>query len=126
MKTKILILAALCLFSCGKKEKPANETITYENEAPSPADRGRELFEGDANCISCHKPDNNVLAPSLPEIAAAYKKKNGDMAAFLKGKADPIVDPTRYAIMKTNFSVTENMSETDLEALETYIRSFSK
>jgi hypothetical protein len=36
------------------------------------------------------------------------------------------VDPTRYAIMKTNFSVTENMSQTDLEAIETYIASFAK
>jgi len=126
MKTKIFILAALCLFSCGKKQPAAGETIAYENEAPSPEDRGRELFEGDANCISCHKPDNNVLAPSLPEIASAYKKHRGDMAAFLKGKAEPIVDPTRYAIMKTNFSVTENMGEADLKALETYIGSFSK
>jgi cytochrome c len=74
-------------------------------------------------CYTCHKPDVKVIGPSIRDIAKIYKDKNGDMVAFLKEKADPIVDPSQYAVMKTNFSITKNLSEEELKGLEDYFMS---
>ena len=114
------------LISCGKEEKKKTEQINYESEALSPVDKGKELFEGTGNCFACHKPDQKIIAPSLEDIANIYKEKNGDMVAFLKGNDEPIVDPSQYEVMKTNFAITRTMSDDELKALTAYVMSFSK
>ncbi len=45
---------------------------------------------------------------------------------FLKQNAEPIVDPTQYEVMKTNFALTKSMSDEELKALEAYIYSYLK
>lgn len=87
---------------------------------------GKEIFEGEGNCIACHKPDQKVIGPSLQEIGKIYKAKKGSIVSFLQEQSDPIVDPSQYDIMKTNFAITKSMSDEELEALEDYIYSFSK
>jgi len=125
MKFKVVIILSFFLaISCDKKEKPKQEEIV--TEAQSPADRGKELFDGTGNCFACHKEDQKIIAPSLVEIATIYKKQNGNMVEFLKGNGEPIVDPSQYETMKTNFGITRNMSDEDLKALETYVMSFAK
>ena len=118
MKKLILLLAAL-MVSCGKKadEKPVNA-------ADPLVSKGKDIFESTGNCAACHKADNDILAPSLPTIAKAYR--HADMTAFLKGQAGPVVDPARYDIMKTNFSVTETMSDDDLKAIAAYVGTYAK
>jgi cytochrome c len=37
-----------------------------------------------------------------------------------------MVDPSQYEVMKTNFSLTKNLPEEELKALEAYILSHSK
>ena len=39
------------------------------------------------------------------------------MVYFLKQEAEPIVDPSQYEEMKTNFAITEEMSDEELIAL---------
>lgn len=127
MKTTFSILLVLFLFaSCGKEEKQPGEAINYESEAKTPADLGKELFEGEGNCFACHQPDQKIIGPSLQEIAKTYKAHNGNIVAFLKGADDPLVDPSQYEVMKTNFSITKNMSDEQLKALEAYIYSHLK
>lgn len=101
-----------------KKETSVDQTITKIS--------GKELFEGEGNCIACHKPDQKIIGPSLQEIGKIYKEKKGSIVAFLKEESDPIVDPSQYDIMKTNFAITKSMSDEELQALETYILSFSR
>jgi cytochrome c len=48
------------------------------------------------------------------------------MVSFLKQEAEPIVDPSQYEVMKTNFAITEEMSDEELIALEAYIFSTLK
>jgi len=62
----------------------------------------------------------------LQEIAKIYKTKNGNIVAFLKEESDPLVDPSQYDIMKTNFAITKMMTDEELQALQDYIYSFSK
>lgn len=128
---KILFLSAfLALASC-KKEATENPVTTSTEaysegetaKAATPEALGKEIFEGRGNCTSCHQVDQKVIGPSIQEIAKIYKDKKGDIVTFLKGNADPIVDPSQFSVMKTNFPVTQAMSDEELKAIETYIYS---
>ena len=122
MKKLSLIITLFCLFSCKSKEDKSetslDETVTKIS--------GQELFEGEGNCIACHKSDQKIIGPSLQEIAKIYKDNKASIVLFLQEKSEPIIDPSQYEIMKTNFAITKSMSEEELKALEDYIFSFSK
>ncbi|MFW0736696.1 MULTISPECIES: c-type cytochrome [unclassified Flavobacterium] len=131
---KILFLSAVLAFASCKKETveaPVENTTEAYSEgetakAKTPVEFGKQIFEGQGNCFSCHQPDKKVIGPSIQEIAKIYKDKNGDIITFLKGNAEPIVDPSQFAVMKTNFPVTQAMSDEELKAIETYIYSHLK
>ena len=135
MKHKLLIpFIVLSLCSC-KKEEEKKETLYPATEATSegasakltPSQKiGEDIFNGKGNCFSCHKPDQKVIGPSVMEIAKIYKEKNGDMVKFLKGDGEPLVDPSQYEVMKTNFAITKNFTDEELKGLEDYFYSFSK
>jgi cytochrome c len=133
MKRILLSAIAIALFSCKgnepKEETPAAATTTEVSEGAAadmtPSQKlGQEIFDGKGNCFSCHKPDQKIIGPSIQEIAKIYKEKNGSIVDFLKEKADPIVDPSQYAVMKTNFAITKNLSDEELKGLEEYMYSF--
>ena len=129
MKKVIVAFAVLAFVSCKKEEKTPidNSQISTEESAVSavktPEELGKEIFEGRGNCTSCHQVDQKVIGPSIHEIAKIYKDKNADIVNFLKGNGEPIVDPSQFAVMKTNFPVTQAMSDDELKAIETYIYS---
>jgi cytochrome c len=132
MKKTLFLLTILVFISCKKEtqepvEKPTENTETYSEgqaaETQTPEALGKSIFEGKGNCISCHQPDQKVIGPSIKEIAKIYKDKNADIVTFLKGKGEPIVDPSQFEVMKTNFPVTQAMSDEELKAIESYIYS---
>lgn len=129
MKKAIIAFAVLAFVSCKKEKKTTidNSQISTEESAVSavktPEELGKEIFEGRGNCTSCHLVDQKVIGPSIHEIAKIYKDKNADIVNFLKGNGEPIVDPSQFAVMKTNFPVTQAMSDNELKAIETYIYS---
>jgi cytochrome c len=128
---KVLFLSAVLAFASCKKESTENPTENSKEsysegesaKAKTPEALGKEIFEGQGNCISCHQVDQKVIGPSLQEIAKTYKDKKGDIVTFLKGNAEPIVDPSQFAVMKTNIPITQAMSDEELKAIETYIYS---
>ncbi len=135
MKKYILILLLLTVFfviglttvSCKKESsesfgKPAASTVTIEN----PLAIGKEIVEGRGNCMACHQVETKSIGPSIQTIAKAYKGKKGDLVSFLKEEKEPIVDPSQYEVMKTNFAITEEMSDEELIAIETYFYSHLK
>lgn len=122
MKNLLLLLSLLLLISCKSKEEKTETSVDETAKKVS----GQELFEGEGNCIACHKPDQKIVGPSLEEIAKIYKEKKGSIVAFLKEESDPLVDPSQYDVMKTNFAITKSMTDEELQALEDYIYSFSK
>lgn len=119
------ILVLGLMVSCGTKEAPAEDSFEYE-EKLKPEELGQKIFDSKGNCYSCHRPDQKIIGPSLEEIAKVYKAKKGNIVAFLKEKAEPIVDPAQYNAMKVNFAITKRMSDEELKALEAYIYSFGK
>ena len=122
MKKLSLIIILFCLFSCKSKEDKSETSLDQTATKIS----GQELFEGEGNCIACHKSDQKIIGPSLQEIAKIYKDNKASIVLFLQEKSEPIIDPSQYEIMKTNFAITKSMSEEELKALEDYIFSFSK
>jgi cytochrome c len=120
MKKIFLLPIILLLFSCKNKEtKP--EEIIEENQTPVAL--GQELFEGKGNCVACHMVDQKVIGPSIQDMAKIYKDKKANIIDFLKNDAKPIIDPSQYEVMKTNFVITKAMSDQELKAIEAYIYS---
>lgn len=129
MKRLLFTFIVLSFLSC-KKESEENfgkptEGVT-EKLALKPEELGKEIFEGKGICYTCHKEEVKTVGPSIKDIAKIYKEKGGNIVAFLQEKGEPIVDPSQYATMKTNFAITKNLPEEELKALEAYILSFSK
>lgn len=126
---KFAILFTILLFISCKKEDTKKESLypeTQKTAEEKQLELGQAVFEGKGNCFACHKPDQKIIGPSIQEIATIYKQQNGDMIAFLKGKAEPLVDPSQYEVMKTNFAITKNLPVEELKALEAYFYSFAK
>ena len=119
MKKLVFFLAVLVFASC-KKEAGENFGKTAKKIS------GQELFEGEGNCIACHQIEQKIIGPSLQEIAKIYNEQDGSIVSFLKEESAPIIDPSKYEIMKTNFAITKAMSDDELKAIEDYIYSASK
>ena len=120
-----VFVVTLNMISCNEKTAvqnpvdPSKATITQ-----MPKELGQELFEGKGMCASCHKADIKVVGPSIQEIAKTYREKEASIAAFINEESGPLVDPSQYEIMKTNFAVTKAMSADERKALEVYMMSF--
>jgi cytochrome c len=117
-QTAFIFILAL-LVSC-KKESPEP---FGKATAKSTSVVGKELFEGKGNCVACHLKDQKVIGPSIQDIAKIYQAQNASIVGFLKEEAKPIVDPSQYEVMKTNFAITKMMSDKELQAIEAYIYS---
>jgi cytochrome c len=125
MKKALFLLAVLTIVSCkkGETKKEPIYPISIEEVTQTPVELGKEIFNGRGNCVACHQVNQKVIGPSLQDIAKIYKDKNADMVSFLKGEGEPIVDPSQYEVMKTNFVVTKAMSDEELQAIEAYVYS---
>lgn len=120
MKKTVLFFLILLLISCKK------ETVENFGKPTEKKISGQELFEGKGNCIACHQIEQKIIGPSLIEIAKKYKEDNASIVSFLKEESEPIIDPSKYEIMKTNFAITKAMSDEELGAIESYIYSTFK
>lgn len=122
-----LALLAISLVSCGNKEEKKDENLypetTLSAEEKTVAN-GKELFESNkAACATCHLPDKKVIGPSIKEIAKIYKEQNASIFDFLRQKSEPIVDPSQYEVMKTNFAIIKTFSDEEIKSLEAYMMS---
>lgn len=125
MKKALLLLTFFLILSC-KDEVKKEVGYTDVEGVSAPAQLGKEIFEGKGTCIACHQPDAKVIGPSITEIAKKYKEQDGNLIAFLKEESGPIVDPSQYEVMRTNFAVTKTFSEEELKAVEAYFYSHLK
>jgi len=126
MKKVVLLVCLIFVFSC---KKESEETFGQPNPtevSQTPEELGKSIFEGKGNCVACHRIDEKLVGPSVQDIAKIYKAQNGDLISFLKDDAKPLVDPTQYEVMKTNFALTKAMSDEELKGLEAYIYSTIK
>jgi cytochrome c len=123
MKKLLLLLTTLSLISCGSEKKENTDASTEAPTPISPAETGKAIFEGKGNCYSCHRADEQSIGPAIKDISKIYKEKKGSIVSFLKEESDPIVDPEKYALMRTNFYITKTFTDEELKAVEAYIYS---
>ena len=126
MKKFLFLFAVLAFLSCKKESQESFGKSEPTTEVQKPEDLGKTIFEGKGACVACHKPDEKLVGPSLKDIAKIYKDKKGNMVTFLKGEGEPIVDPTKYELMKPNFAITKTLTDEELKALEAYVYSHLK
>jgi len=122
-----LALLAISFASCGKKEEKKEDSLYPETTLSAEEQlisNGKDLFNSNkAACASCHLPDKKVIGPGIKEIAKTYKEHNASIYDFLKQKADPIVDPSQYEVMKANFVIIKTFSDEEIKSLEAYMMS---
>ncbi len=118
-----LAVISLSFLSCKKENSGFIGKPEKTTEVQKPEDLGVAIFEGKGACSACHHPEQKLVGPSLHEMAKIYKDKKGDMISFLKGEAEPLVDPSQYEVMKVNLELTKTFSDEELKALEAYIYS---
>ncbi|MFI0492398.1 c-type cytochrome, partial [Flavobacterium sp.] len=123
MKKTLFLFSVLMFLSCKKESQESFGKVEKTTEVQKPVDLGKSIFEGKGVCVACHKTDVKLVGPSLQDIAKIYKDKKGNMVTFLKGEGQPIVDPTKYELMKPNLTITKTFTDEELKALETYVYS---
>lgn len=126
MKKVVLLACLILVISCKKESQEAFGQPNPTELSQTPEQLGKTIFEGKGNCVACHRIDEKLVGPSVQDIAKIYKAQNGDIVSFLKDDAKPLVDPTQYEVMKTNFTLTKAMSEQELKGLEAYMYSTIK
>ena len=119
MRQLVFIFILALVVSCKKESAEPFGKATAE----TPIALGKELFETKGNCVACHLKDQKVIGPSIQDIAKTYQAQNASIVSFLKEEAKPIVDPSQYEVMKTNFTITKMMSDEELQAIEAYMYS---
>ncbi len=119
-------LLVMCSCNLEKKSKKNTDKAVPERGELSKESQlllGNRLFS-EKTCITCHDVNKNKIGPSVKEIMAIYKEKNGDIVAFLKGKAKPIVDTTssQVAIMQDNIDgFLKDVSDEEMKTISTYM-----
>jgi len=128
MRYLYFLAVGLLLWSCKGETKPTPETPNTmpqrgELSQDSKIFLGNRLFS-EKTCITCHDINRQKVGPSITEIMKIYKEKDGDIVAFLKGEAKPIVDTTasQVAIMQANIEgFLQNISDEELNTIAVYM-----
>ena len=123
MKKEALLVCLIFVISCKKESQEAFGQPNPTELSQTPEQLGKSIFEGKGNCVACHEINEKLVGPSILDIAKIYKAQNGDIVSFLKEEAKPLVDPSQYEVMKTNFALTKAMSDEELKGLEAYMYS---
>lgn len=128
MRLALLFIGFLLLCNCKEGKKSIEETKKSMPERAA-LSRDSQIFLGnrlfsEKTCITCHDINKKKIGPSIKEIMKVYKAKNGDIFAFLKGNAQPIVDTTasQVAIMQANINgFLKGISDEELKTISTYM-----
>ena len=128
MRLLSLLLVVLFMSSCktDKRFKDVPELAVPERgklSLDSQIFLGNRLFS-EKTCITCHSVNRVKKGPSVKEIMAVYREKDGDIVAFLKDNAKPIVDTTasQVNIMQENIDgFLKKITDEELESLATYM-----
>ncbi|MEH6762935.1 MAG: c-type cytochrome [Aequorivita antarctica] len=133
MRLFLFFIVILLGCSC-KSEKKSNEAMDIVEPKRAELSFDSQIFLGnrlfsEKTCITCHDVNRVKKAPSVKEIMAVYKEKNGDIVAFLKGNAQPIVDTTatQVAIMQKNIDgFLKKITDEELNSLSIYMLHIDK
>ncbi len=89
----------------------------------SAQDLGRQVYNK-LGCGGCHSEKLGFIAPSLQGIAKAYAGKEKDLEAFFLGQKEPLLDKSKFKLMKPYVQRTQKLSAEERKALVKYLLSF--
>ena len=123
-----IFIGVLLICSCVNDNQTNEAVITAvpqrgELSKDSQIFLGNRLFS-EKTCITCHDVDRVKTGPSVKEIMAVYREKNGDIVSFLKGNAKPLVDTTssQVNIMQENINgFLKEISDEELNSIAVYM-----
>ena len=123
-----IFIGVLLICSCVNDNQTNEAVITAvpqrgELSKDSQIFLGNRLFS-EKTCITCHDVDRVKTGPSVKEIMAVYREKNGDIVSFLKGNAKPLVDTTssQVNIMQENINgFLKEISDEELNSISVYM-----
>jgi len=113
-----LFMIVFLFVYCKKQTESFSPKVSSEE---STTEVGKKIFNGKGQCATCHKVNQTIFGPSVSEIVSAYQNNKIEMIKFLKGKSDPIVDPSQFQIMKVNLEITKKMTDKELQSLVDYM-----
>ena len=87
------------------------------------AKMGKKVFQR-LGCSACHSEGSSVVAPSVKEVSKAYAGKAKELEEFFLGKREPIMDKSRFRVMKPFINLTKKISPKERQALVKYLLSF--
>ena len=133
MRLFLFFIGFLVLISCKTDKKMLNAD---EEAAPKRSELsiesqlmlGNRLFS-EKTCTTCHAVSTKKKGPSVKAIMNVYREQNGDIVAFLKGEAKPIVDTisAQVDIMQENIDgFLKNVSDEDLKIIANYMLHVDK
>ncbi len=128
MRIFLLFFTVLLVWSC-KTDKKISEGVELHVPERGELSKDSQIFLGnrlfsEKTCIKCHDVNQIKKGPSVKEIMAVYREKNGNIVSFLKGNAKPIVDTTssQVAIMQENIDgFLKDISDEELNSLAIYM-----
>lgn len=121
-----LLIGSFLLLSCTDKDAKSDANAKPERSVQTQKQKlalGESLYKGRGNCASCHLADRKAIGPSVKEILEVYDKHEVEVITFLKGDAEPIVDPAKFVLMQPNLEITKKMTDNELSAIVSYMRS---
>lgn len=129
MRILSILFIFLSFYSCkpDKKTTPVKDNAVPQRGELSWDSQiflGNRLFS-EKTCITCHDVNKSTIGPSVKEIMKIYKENNGDIVAFLKGNAEPILDTTaeQVAVMQANIDgFLKDISDEELKTIATYMQ----
>lgn len=118
----IFLCALLSLFSCTQKKEFGSGISTDSQQIQA----GKVIFEN--NCSTCHSFDQNGIGPNLSGLT--YNVETEWVRNFIKDPSKVIASGDQRAlnlvqIYKTHMPSFEGLGEEDLDALVSYIHTFT-
>ncbi|MCG2461047.1 c-type cytochrome [Flavobacteriaceae bacterium F89] len=128
MRLILFFIGFLMACSCKTEKKSINideEAVPQRSElsVESQLMLGNRLFS-EKTCTTCHAVSSKKVGPSVKEIMHVYREQKGDIVAFLKGEAEPIVDTisAQVDIMQENIDgFLQGVSDEDLKIIANYM-----
>jgi cytochrome c551/c552 len=84
------------------------------------AEEGEAIFKSQG-CYSCHKAGGSGISPSLKTISETYLNKEDRLMSYLKGEAEPIINPDMAGMMHRYIQKTKSLSDEERKALADFI-----
>lgn len=118
----IFLCALLSLFSCTQKKEFGSGISTDSQQIQA----GKVIFEN--NCSTCHRFDQNGIGPNLSGLT--HNVETEWVRNFIKDPSKVIASGDQRAlnlvqIYKTHMPSFEGLAEEDLDALVSYIHTFT-